>query len=75
MIVDRADRYPVSMADIGVRPLRVSSRIRSNTSTLASTAMPSVNTIPAIPGSVSVAWNKDKTASNNNRLMIKAPSA
>ena len=37
----------------GELPLRISSRMRSKISTLASTAMPVVSTMPAIPGSVS----------------------
>ena len=55
IIVLRARWYPESTADIGVRPLRSSSRMRSNTKTLASTAIPIVSTIPAIPGKVKVA--------------------
>jgi len=43
------------MARAGPLAVRISSRIRSKTSTLASTAMPMVSTIPAMPGSVSVA--------------------
>ena len=38
-----------------VRPARSSSRMRSKMSTLASTAMPMVSTMPAMPGRVSVA--------------------
>ena len=42
------------------RPARwpISSRIRSKIRTLASTAMPTVSTMPAMPGSVSVALDQ-----------------
>ena len=43
-------------------PFLTSSRIRSKINTLASTDMPTVKTIPAMPGKVNVACNKDKTA-------------
>ena len=54
-IVIRALAYPLSMAAFGDFPSLASSRILSKIRTLASTAMPIVSTIPAIPGSVRVA--------------------
>jgi hypothetical protein len=45
---------PRSSAGRGPVPARCSSPIRSNTSTLASTAMPMASTNPAIPGRVRV---------------------
>ena len=48
--------YPILMASNNPLPERNSSRIRSLISTLASTAIPNVNTIPAIPGKVKAAW-------------------
>ena len=49
-------------------PSRSSSRMRSLINTLESIAMPSVNAIAAMPGSVSVACRADKMANRNNRL-------
>ena len=43
-------------------PVAISSRIRANTITFASTAIPMPRIIPAIPGSVSVISNKYKVA-------------
>ena len=65
MIVRSACRKPISTAETGVRPLRVSSRMRSNTSTLASTAMPIVSTMPAMPGNVRVACKAESAATIN----------
>ena len=53
-IVRLASLKPVSTLAMTPLPLRCSSRIRSLISTLASTAAPMVNTIPAMPGSVRV---------------------
>ncbi len=50
MIVVIARVKPASIADTGVRPARISSRMCSKISTLASTAMPMVSTMPAMPG-------------------------
>ena len=47
------------MLVLGVLPFAISSLILSNIKTFASTAIPTVRTIPAIPESVSVAWNID----------------
>ncbi len=47
--------YPSTSAALNPLPRRISSRIRSKISTLASTAIPIVKTIPAIPGSVNTA--------------------
>ena len=46
---------PTATASSGFRPCRISSRIRSKISTLASTDMPMVSTMPAMPGRVRVA--------------------
>ena len=75
IIVVNAREYPASTADIGVRPFRDSSRIRSNMRTFASTAIPIVSTIPAIPGSVSVACSIESTAAIRTMLRISATSA
>ena len=75
MMVIKAREYPVSTAEIGVRPDRTSSRMRSNTSTLASTAMPMVKTMPAMPGNVSVACRKLSTPRINTMLTTSATSA
>ena len=48
-----------------------SSRILENIKTLASTAMPTVKTIPAIPGSVKEAPRRDITPVIKMRLIIK----
>ena len=50
------------MLEFGVLPLLNSSLILSKIRTFASTAIPTVSTIPAIPDRVKVAWNSDKTA-------------
>ena len=52
-----------------------SSRIRSKTSTLASTAMPIVSTMPAIPGRVRVAPIIDKRPKIKPTLIISAALA
>ncbi|MNO06040.1 hypothetical protein D3C81_2276500 [compost metagenome] len=53
-------------------PLASSSRIREKISTLASTAIPMVRTIPAIPGRVSVAPSRDISASSMTMLPARA---
>jgi len=54
--MDRLARSkPARIACTGRRPRASSSRMRSKMSTLASTAMPMVNTTPAMPGKVNVA--------------------
>ena len=50
----------------------VSSFILSKIKTFASTAIPTVKIIPAIPGSVRVASNNVKIPTNKNKLEIKA---
>ena len=54
-IAEKARLKPTSIALRRLLPARSSSRIRSKISTLASTAIPIVRMMPAIPGSVSVA--------------------
>ncbi|MNN41131.1 hypothetical protein D3C81_1552310 [compost metagenome] len=53
-------------------PLASSSRIREKISTLASTAIPMVRTIPAIPGRVRVAPSSDISASSMTMLPARA---
>ncbi|MNP69574.1 hypothetical protein D3C76_1656900 [compost metagenome] len=53
-------------------PALSSSRIREKISTLASTAIPMVNTIPAIPGRVRVAPSNDISASSSTMLPARA---
>ena len=53
IIVDIALFEPVSVATRTVLPSMISSRIRENMTTFASTAIPIEMMIPAIPGSVS----------------------
>ena len=60
------------MACFGEAPHLISSRIRSQINTLASTAIPSVRTIPAIPGSVSVDPITLRTASSMMTLTTRA---
>ena len=78
IIVVRARLYPASIAEIGVRPKATSSRILSKIKTFASTAIPIVKTIPAIPGSVKVACSTDnaptiKTMLKNRAILAKTP--
>jgi hypothetical protein len=56
-------------------PLRSSSRMRALMMTLASTAMPTVSTMPAMPGSVSVADSSDIAATSSTTLLIRATTA
>ena len=56
-IADKECLKPSSTASAKPFPARNSSLIRSYIITLASTAIPSVNTIPAIPGKVKVELN------------------
>ena len=72
IIVFNACLYPISTEAIGERPDLISSLILSNIKTLASTAIPIVKTIPAIPGNVKVAWIKVKIAYKINKLNINA---
>ena len=61
IIDDNAFWKPVSIACFNSLPLACSSRIRSNIRTFASTDIPIVSTIPAIPGSVSTAPKEEST--------------
>ncbi len=67
-IVESALPKPSLAAWIGFRPFSSSSRNRSKMRMLASIAMPTVNTMPATPGSVSVVCIKRIAPSSNNRL-------
>ena len=71
-MVEKAFWYPDWMLACGVFRLRSSSRIRSKMRTFASTAMPTVSTMPAIPGRVRVAWSMDSTATMSTRLAARA---
>ena len=62
---------PVLIELILLLPNIFSSRILSKTKTLASTAMPTVNAIPAIPGRVNVAWNNTNQPIINKKFIIK----
>jgi hypothetical protein len=65
---DGAERLGEPRSSAGRRPApaRCSSRIRSNTSTLASTAMPMASTNPAMPGSVRVERSASSTANDSS---------
>ena len=63
------------MAFSGVRPFLTSSRMRSLIRMLASTAMPSVSRMPAMPGKVRVASSSDRIASIRIRLNTSATFA
>ena len=53
-------------------PSANSSFVRSYINTLASTAVPSDSTIPAIPDSVRAAWNDVRIPNVKNKLTNKA---
>ena len=74
-IVENARRKPASRAAMGERPSFVSSRMRSLMRTLASTDMPNVSSMPAMPGSVSVAPSSERSARVRIRLNSRATSA
>ena len=74
-IDDKAFLNPVSTADLTSLPAVCSSRIRSKISTLASTAIPIVKTIPAIPAKLNTA-PKDANEPKMNKIFAnKAISA
>jgi len=64
-IAEKDLENPPSMEALIVLPVSISSLILSNIRTLASTAIPIVKIIPAIPGKVNVALNPAKTAKMN----------
>ena len=77
-IEDRALLNPSAMAFRMPFPFLNSSRTRSKISTLASTEIPIVRTIPAIPGSVSTAPRPAKIPKisrmlSNNAISAKTP--
>ena len=74
-IVAKALEKPFSMAALGARPLRSSSRMRSKMSTFESTAMPIVRMKPAMPGSVSVASKSDIAAASSSAFRMSARMA
>ena len=61
-IDENALSKPALMAACGLMPLRSSSRMRSKIRMFASTAMPTVSTMPAMPGSDSDACSIDSSA-------------
>ena len=67
-IVEKAFLYPSSIEANGVEPLATSSFILSKIKTFASTAIPTVKIIPAIPGNVNVAPNNVNIPTKKNRL-------
>ena len=75
MIALRPLVYPVSSADFVLRPARVSSRMRSKMTTLASEATPMVRMTPAMPGSVRVIGTATMTAAKNRAYISRAPAA
>ncbi len=75
MMVQKALLKAVFTAPRGVFSVRSSSRIRSKMITLASTAIPTVSTTPASPGSVSVASNSDITPISSSRFASRATPA
>ena len=74
-IDDSALLNPSATAFCAPLPLRNSSRIRSKMSTFASTEIPIVNTIPAIPGSVKTAPRPARIPKINKMFSAKAMSA
>ena len=67
--------YPASKAIIGFFSFLVSSLIRSKIKTFASTAIPTVKIIPAIPGKVYVASNKVRIPISKKRFETRAKLA
>ena len=72
---DRALLNPSATALRIPFPLRNSSRTRSKINTLASTEIPIVSTIPAIPGKVKTAPKPARTPNISNMLKVNAISA
>ena len=77
-MAEKAFLYPSSSALRSVFPAASSSLMRSLISTFASTAMARERIIPAIPGSVSTAWNaarapKVKKKFNSRATLITMP--
>ena len=70
-MVVNARSKPAVIAACGDRS-RASSRTREKISTLASTAIPIVSTMPAIPGIVSVAPSTDINATSRITLIASA---
>ena len=75
IIVKKALSYPLSIASKGFLPFFNSSRILEKISTLASTAIPTVSTIPAIQGNVRVDVSTDMIATKRTILLVKAKLA
>ena len=72
---EKAFSYPRLTALANVLPAFSSSRMRSKTSTLASTAMPRVRMIPAMPGMVIVAPNAAIAPRMSTTLTASAATA
>ena len=71
-IVTNARSNPALIACCGGRPFFISSLILEKINTFASTAIPTVRTIPAIPGNVSVADKLDMIAMRRIKLAVNA---
>ena len=74
-IAEKALLYPSASDREMDLPARSSSLMRSKISTLASTAIPSVSTNPAIPERVSTEWKEASTPSVKKLFTTSAPSA
>ena len=74
-IEDKALLKPSATAFLAPLPLFSSSRMRSKINTLASTEIPIVKTIPAIPGKVNTAPNPANTPKMRIIFKTKAMSA
>ena len=74
-IEERALLKPSAIARVFPFPLANSSLIRSKISTFASTDIPMVNTIPAIPGRVNTAFKLTNTPKISTMFSNKAMSA
>ena len=72
IMADRALLKPVLMADLTVFPTPISSLIRVNIMTLASTAIPMDRIIPAIPGSVRVTSKAERRINSRPTYNPKA---
>ena len=74
-IVKNALSYPASIASRGSLPRASSSLILEKIRTFASTAIPTVSTIPAMPGRVKVADRTYITATTKTMLKLRAKLA
>ena len=75
MIADNAFLYPDWIAPDTDLPRAISSLIRANVITLASTAIPIERIIPAIPGKVSVISKRSRQITINTTYNERASEA